>query len=216
MTEKSEQAVLEGEGQAQAVPQTPKGQAVNLDAIPEFKKWKSQTDKRAAEYQEQLESQREQTAKLQEQLEQLITDPEAKSKMQLERLQSELARFKAKEVAQQQRAMFSEKWNVPESIFADGDTAQQMTTKALDYLASRPTAGQPTPKEVELQKIADQGGDQVSLTPGTPPKPGTDVEMEKRIRELRAVAQKGGNPGATARTEILKLMEKSRDRKSVV
>jgi hypothetical protein len=210
MTEKSEQAVSEGTGQAAAVQTNPKGQAVNLTDLPEFKKWQSAADKRDAERERQLEEQRKQTELLQTQLEQLITDPVAKDKMKLERLQSELERFRAKEVAQQQRAMFSQNWNVPESIFAEGDTSAQMTTKALDYLAARPATGQPSPKEGELQRIADQGGDQVSLTPGAPPTPGTSAETDKRIRELRAVALKGGSAGSTARTEILKLMEQAK------
>lgn len=205
-----ERAVSAESGQAvSAVQDKPQGQAVNLDTLPEFRKWKSTQDKKEAELQKQIAEQQVRSERLEQQIENLITDPAQKQKLQQERLQAELDKYKTSDRAQRARRLFADKWKVPESAFELDDTPEVMTGKALDYQAQqieKLQSGAATSERVaEQERVESEGGNIVSTAPGAPPKLSGDVELEKRIKDLRAIAKGGGSAGQRARVEILKL-----------
>jgi len=146
---------------------------------------------------------------LRNQIETMITDPTAKTEFQAKQLQAELERYKAKDMTEKQRRMFSERYKVPETVFDGIDDPRMMTTKALDWLREQADKAA-TVVEKPVAKPVPQPepeADKVSLaTAPSPDKTATSVsQLDKQILELRKIAQAGGSAGERARRDILKL-----------
>jgi succinate dehydrogenase/fumarate reductase flavoprotein subunit len=191
------QAVPETAGQPSGVQTPVQGQAVDLDKLPEFQKYKSLRDKKESEFQKALEAQAAETTRLQAQVEGLITDPVARQRLLAERQEAELNRFRTSDRASKARRLFAENWEVPESIFDLDDTPEVMTAKALDYqkaeIAKLRSGADSTAREKEQAEIEREGGHLVSKTPGTTPG-STSLDVNKQLADLQASKGVKGKP----------------------
>jgi len=209
--EKAEQAVLDDAGQSKEAQSNTQGQAakVNLDDLPEFRQYKSNQDKRASELEKRLREEAEARKAIEAQLETVITDPKAKAEFKQQKLEAELERYRAREVASQQRKLFSDEYGVPESIFESTDSPGEMTDKALRYLRQKSQekpSGQSAPKPAEAHTEESSGEDFATVNVATPPD-GNASEIKKKIEELRSISKASGNSTAArkARSDILDL-----------
>ena len=212
--EKNQQAVEEEAGQSKEVQQNPKQQAVDLDSIEEFRKFRSNADKRASDLEKRLAKAEEDRQKLEEKMEALISDPDAKAQFKQQRQEAELERLRSESQARKTMKVFATEYGVPIDIFDESDSPADMTSKALHWQKQQlelAKSGQSDAQRVsEVQQIEKEGGHVVSKAIETPAEAQTSTDIQNKIKELRAISLQGGTAGQRARSEILKLQDEAR------
>ena len=161
---------------------------VNLDDIPEFRDWKSKTDRRLAEY-EKAKTSAEQKAEQQalagmDQYERAQYEAEKHSRRAKE-LEDRLMQVQADQYRQQRLGEISKKYNVPIGSL-DDSSPEAALASALDYLSgqggkrpSNGTTGATAPR-------VDLGG-------------GSPKGQAERLKERYREAQKGYDSGSMIR-----------------
>jgi hypothetical protein len=215
--EEVKQAVSEESGQtSNGVQNNQQGQAakVNLDSLPEFQKFRSNADKRASELEKRLQKAEEERLKLEEKMEALISDPNAKAQFKQQRQEAELDRLRSESQARKAMKVFATEYGVPVDIFDESDSPADMTSKALRWqkqqLEASKSGQSDAQRASEVQQIEKEGGHVVSKAIETPAELQTSTDIQNKIKELRAIALKGGSAAQRARSEILKLQDEAR------
>lgn len=206
--ERQTSAGTAGEGNTSTDKQVQQSKVVTEE---DFRKFQSTKDREVAEARRIAEEAQRRAEEAELKMEALIQDPAVKAQLQTERIKAQLDQYKAREEMESQKRVFQDKWGVPVEVLADAATPSDITLLALNWLkAEREAAAQAAvkaAKEREVEELEDSGAHQVSLSPGTTPdrqRLNTD-DIEKRIKELRAVSQGRGSAAEQARIEIYKL-----------
>ena len=179
--------------------------------LEDFRKFQSTKDREVAEERRRSEELQGRLVQLEGQYEGLIQDPVKRAEYQQQRVNTELEYYKKQAELTKQKHWFQETYGVPLEEIANVDDASQLTVKVLDWQKAQKEAAVTEVTKVEKEKASkkteEEGGDDVSTAPGTPPtrQAFTSEQLDKRIVELRVVAQKGGSAGVKARQDILKL-----------
>lgn len=214
---KEEKALTE----AQEVAPSAQPQTVDLSKyvpLEDFRKFQSTKDREVAEAKRIAEDSQKRQEAIEAQLEQLIADPAQRAAYQQERLKTQLEFYKQRDEMGKQRQWFHDNYGVPMEVLENAQTPAEATKLTLDWQREQKVQAAPvvkTEKEKEIERLEEEGGHTVSLSPGTPPERQllSDSQIEKEIADLRVISQKGGSAGARARVEILKLeQQKQRGR----
>jgi len=179
--------------------------------LEDFRKFQSTKDREVTEERRRAEGLQSRLAQLEGQYEELIQDPAKRAEYQQQRLSTQLDYYKKQDELNKQKRWFQETYGVPMEVVAEVDDPSELTVKVLDWQKTQKEAAVIEAARVEKEKASkkteEDGEDDVSTTPGAPPsRQGFSGEqLDKRILELRAIAQKGGSVGTKARQDILKL-----------
>ena len=183
----------------------------NAPTMEDLKRLQSTKDREVAEAKREAAEAKRMVADLENKMSELISDPAARAEFDKKRMETELNFYRGQTELTKQKTFISNTWGIPVEVLDSAVNPAEMTRLALDWQAKQretlSVQAQAQQKKADVQKLEDDGADEVSMTPGTPPSRSTATaqQLDKQIADLREIARQGGGAGTRARLEILKL-----------